>query len=191
MDQRGVCRERGQRAGERTTTRAQRAAPECRSGVGSGCRLRPVEPEPEPVFDPDDENAEYLFGNDPESDIFSISDRRNLIRKQALSSGGQLVFGMLVALVGIGLVIMAITNPEKKYIIPAAIIAPWSAWFVYTRWKRWLGQLPYFYKLLTSLGEDAENVLEDRERKQHDKYVKKIGDLYAHNKKQKAKETNR
>lgn len=148
--------------------------------------LRP--PEPEPVFDPDDENAEYLFGNDPESDIVRISDRRNMIRKQVLSSGGQLVFGILVAMLGTGLVIMAITNPEKKFIIPAAIIGPFSAWFVYIRWKRWLGQFPYIYRLLTSLGEDAENVLEDRERKQHDKYVKQIGDLYAHNKKQKARE---
>ncbi|MCA9303189.1 MAG: hypothetical protein KC996_03610 [Phycisphaerales bacterium] len=151
--------------------------------------LNPVEPEPELVFNPDDEeNAEYLFGNDPESEISRISDRRSLIRKQALSSGGQLVFGILVAMVGLGLAIMAITNPELVYIIPAAIVSPLSAWFVYTRWKRWLGQLPYFYKLLTSLGEDAENVLEDRERKQHEKYVRKIGDLYAHNKKQRAKE---
>lgn len=152
--------------------------------------LRVPEPEPELEFDPDDENAEYLFGNDPESDMFSISDRRNLIRKQALSSGGQLVFGIVVAMVGIALVIMAITNPELHYIIPAAIIGPFSAWFVYTRWRRWLGQLPYFYKLLTSLGEDAENVLEDRERKQHEKYVKQIGDLYAHNKKQQAKDSD-
>jgi hypothetical protein len=137
---------------------------------------------PEPEEEYDEENAEYIFGNDPEADVKRISDHRNLIRKQALGSGGQLIFGILVAMIGVGFVIMAITNPEKKFIIPASIIAPISLWFVITRWNRWLGQFPYFYKLLTSLGEDAENVLVDREQKKQDKYVKQIGDLYRHNK---------
>ncbi len=140
------------------------------------------EPDPKPEFDEDDPNADLIFGNDPEAAIKRTSDHRNLIRKQALSSGGQLVFGILVAMVGLGLAIMAITNPEKKFIIPAAIFTPFSMWFVYTRWNRWLGQLPYFYKLLTSLGEDAENILDDREQKKQEKYVKQIGDLYRHNK---------
>ncbi len=139
------------------------------------------EPEPEPEKY-DEENAEFIFGNDPEANIKRISDRRSLIRKQMLSSGGQLVFGILVAMIGVGLTIMAVTNPEKKFIIPAAIISPWSFWFVYSKWRQWLGQLPYFYRLLTSLGEDAENVLEDREQKKRNKYVKQIGDLYRHNK---------
>ena len=76
----------------------------------------------------------------------------------------------------------AITNPVKMYIIPAAIIAPASIWYMRVRWRRWLGSAPYFYRLMSSLGEDAENILVDHEEKKRQKFVNKVGDLYAVNK---------
>jgi hypothetical protein len=36
------------------------------------------------------------------------------------------------------------------------------------------------YRLMSSLGEDAENILVAHEQRERRKYVKKIGDLYEH-----------
>jgi len=146
---------------------------------------KPEDDVPEIEFDPDDPDSVWILGNDPEAKFSSVADRRNQIRRQMLSSGGQFVMGLLMMFLALGLTIMAITNPEEKYIIPAAIIAPISLWYMRARWRRWLGSAPYFYRLMSSLGEDAENILEEHENKQRRKYVNKVGDLYAVNKKKK------
>ncbi len=143
------------------------------------------EPDPEPEFDPDDPDSVWILGNDPEAKISSVADRRNLIHKQMLSTGGQFVLGLVMMFVALGVTIMAITNPELEYIIPAAIIAPISFWYMKVRWRRWLGSAPYFYRLMSSLGEDAENILVNHEEKKREKFVKQVGDLYAVNKKSK------
>ncbi len=135
----------------------------------------------EPRIDPDDPDAVWLLGNDPEANVFRIADRRNRIRKQMLSAGGQFVMGIVMMFLALGVTIMAITNPELVYIIPAAIIAPISALYMRARWRRWLGSAPYFYRLMSSLGEDAENILIEHEQKKRQKYVNQIGDLYAVN----------
>lgn len=139
------------------------------------------EEEVEPEIDPDDPNAVWVFGNDPEAKISNIHDKRSLVRKQMLSAGGQFVMGIVMMFVCIGLIIMAITNPVLQYIIPAAVFAPISFWYMRIRWRRWLGSAPYFYRLMTSLGEDAENILVEHEHKKRQKFVKKVGDLYAVN----------
>ncbi len=142
---------------------------------------RPEDEEPEVEFDPDDPDSVWILGNDPEAKISSVADRRNLIHKQMLSAGGQFVLGLFMMFIAIGITIMAITNPTRVYIIPAVIITPISLWYMRVRWRRWLGSAPYFYRLMTSLGEDAENILIEREEKQRQKFVKKVGDLYAVN----------
>ncbi|MBL4698123.1 MAG: hypothetical protein JKX70_04750 [Phycisphaerales bacterium] len=148
---------------------------------------RPEEEEPDPEFDPDDPDSVWILGNDPEAKISSVADRRNLIHKQMLSTGGQFVMGVLMMFIALGLTIMAITNPVLKFIIPAAIIAPISLWYMRTRWRRWLGSAPYFYRLMSSLGEDAENILVEHEEKKRAKFVNKVGDLYSVNTKPKKK----
>lgn len=148
---------------------------------------KPEEEEPEEVFDPDDPDSVWILGNDPEAKITSVADRRNLIHQQMLSTGGQFVAGLAMMFIAIGITIMAITNPVKIYIIPAAIITPISLWYMRVRWSRWLGSAPYFYRLMSSLGEDAENILINREEKQREKFVNKVGDLYAVNTKPKKK----
>lgn len=136
--------------------------------------LRPV-----PVMDPEDPDAVWLLGDDPEADAKRIRDRRTQIRRQIFSSGAQFVLGIAVAVLALGLVLMAITNPIWPYIVPAAIVAPIGLWFFRVRWRRWIGSAPYCYRLLTSLGEDADNVLVEHRRKQRAKYVKKVGTLYG------------
>ncbi len=143
---------------------------------------RPEEDEAEPELDPNDPDSVWVLGNDPEAKVSSVADRRSLIRRQMLSAGGQFVMGIVMLFIGIGLIIMAITNPDLRFIIPATIFAPISFWYMRSRWRRWLGSAPYFYRLLTSLGEDAENILVDHEQKKRQKFVKQVGDLYAVNK---------
>ncbi len=143
--------------------------------------IRRPEEEVEPELDPNDPDAVWILGNDPEAKLGSVADRRTFVHRQMLSSGGQFVMGLAMMFVALGLVIMAITNPVKIYIIPAAIFAPIAFWYMHARWRRWLGSAPYLYRLLTSLGEDAENVLIEHEAKKRRKYVDKIGDLYAVN----------
>jgi len=143
---------------------------------------RPEEDETEDVFDPDDPDSVWILGNDPEAKLGSVADRRNLIHKQMLSTGGQFVVGLIMIFISLGVTIMAITNPEPKYIISAAIIAPISIFYMRARWQRWLGSAPYLYRLMSSLGEDAENILVDHEEKKRQKFVNKVGDLYSVNK---------
>ncbi len=147
--------------------------------------------EPEHEFDPENPDAVWVLGNDPEAKFSSVSDQRSLVRKQMLSSGGQFVMGVVMMFIGLGLVIMAITNPVLQYIIPAAIFAPIAFCYMRVRWRRWLGSAPYFYRLLTSLGEDAKNILVDHHEKKRQKYVNKVGDLYAVNTKPKKKRKRR
>lgn len=144
-------------------------------------RPQEAELEPEVEFDPDDPDAIWVLGNDPEAKFSSVADRRNLIHKQMLSAGGQFVMGIVMMFVALGLVILAITNPIMQYIIPAAIFAPIAFFYMRARWRRWLGSAPYFYRLMSSLGEDAENILVEHEEKKRKKYVNKVGDLYAVN----------
>jgi hypothetical protein len=142
---------------------------------------RPEEEDTEPDFDPEDPDAVWVLGNDPEAKFSSVADHRSLVRKQMLSAGGQFVMGIIMMFVGLGLIILAITNPVLYYIIPAAIVGPIALWYMRVRWRRWLGSAPYFYRLMTSLGEDAENILVEHEEKKRRKFVDKVGDLYAVN----------
>lgn len=175
QDARGECMKRV------SDSKRQELLPDIDPSWVEQAMKRPEDDEPEFEIDPDDPDAVWVLGNDPEAKISSVADRRSLVRKQMLSSGGQFVMGIVMMFVGLGLVIMAITNPVLNYIIPAAVVAPISIWYMRVRWRRWLGSAPYFYRLLTSLGEDAENILVDHETKQRQKYVDKIGDLYAVN----------
>lgn len=145
--------------------------------------LRP-EPEPEPELtlevDPDNPDAEWLLGDDPEANVSRIADRRSVIKRKARSEGAQFVYGLLVLAGSLGAVALAVTIRTWPFIAVAAVVFPMGAYWFRKSWRRWVGSAPYTYRLLTSLGEDAENVLVAHEDKKRDKYVKQIGDLYEH-----------
>lgn len=131
-------------------------------------------------FEIDDENAVWLTGDDPESSIIRTADNRAVIKRQLRSEGAQFVYGLLMLAGALGSAALAITIQTIPFIVIACIAAPIGLFWFRDRWKRWVGTAPYCYKLLTSLGEDAENVLENHEVKQRQKYVKAVGDLYEH-----------
>lgn len=137
-------------------------------------------PEPEFETDPDAEGAEWLLGDDPEANVIRISDHRNAIKKQIKSEGAQFVYGLLILAFSLGSLALAATIRTMPYFIAAGVLCPIGFWMFRSRWKRWIGAAPYCYRLLTSLGEDAENVRIAHEEKQRKKYVNAIGDLYEH-----------
>lgn len=176
---------------KRSTNKRQELLPDIDPSWVEEAIKRPEEAEPELMIDPDDPDAVWLLGNDPEAKFSSVADRRSLVRRQMLSAGGQFVMGVLMMFFGLGITILAITNPVRHYIIPAVIIAPISFLYMRVRWRRWLGSAPYFYRLMSSLGEDAENILVEHEQKKRQKFVKKVGDLYAVNTAPKKKKKKR
>lgn len=109
-----------------------------------------------------------------------VVHRRNKILKQALSEGAQFVYGLVILAVSLGIIALALTIRSPFFILASLMIAPVGFWLFFSRWRRWIGSAPYCYRLLTSLGEDAENILiahEDRKRK---KFAHEFGDLYEH-----------
>lgn len=146
--------------------------------------LRPLPPPaPEPVLpdlDPDDPDAVWLLGDDPEARILRIADRRSLIRKQVRTEGFQFVTGLVVLAASLGVLSLAVTIRTLPFYIAAGVVCPAGMWYFRNRWRRWVGAAPYMYRLMSSLGEDAENILVAHEQRERRKYVKKIGDLYEH-----------
>lgn len=142
------------------------------------------DPEPEPELklevDPENPDAEWLLGDDPEAEVTRISDQRSVIKRRARSEGAQFVYGLLVLAGSLGAIALAVTIQTWPFIAVAAVAFPLGAFWFRKSWRRWVGSAPYCYRLLTSLGEDAENVLVEHEQKQRRKYVKQIGDLYEH-----------
>lgn len=145
--------------------------------------LRP-EPEPEPTpaleFDADDPDAAYFLGDDPEANITRIADRRSMVKRQIRSEGAQFVYGLVVLAASLGAVALAATIQTWPFIAVAGVVFPIGCVWFGKSWRRWVGAAPYMYRLLTSLGEDAENILVAHEEKSRAKYVRQIGDLYEH-----------
>ena len=139
-----------------------------------------LEEEDEVVVDPEDPGAAWLVGDDPEANVVRTAVQRSAIKRQMRSAGAQFVYGVLILAVSLGALALAATIRTMPYFIAAGIICPIGFWMFHSRWRRWLGSAPYFYRLLTSLGEDADNVLEAHEEKKRKKYVNAIGDLYEH-----------
>lgn len=135
---------------------------------------RPVE------IDENDPEAVWLLGDDPEANISRISDRRGVVRRKAKSEGAQFVYGLVVLAASLGAVSLAATIRTLPFIIVAAVVFPVGMLWFRSRWRRWVGAAPYVYRLMTSLGEDAENILVAKEQREREKYVRQIGDLYEH-----------
>ena len=136
--------------------------------------------ESEPFLDPDDPETFWLEGDDPEASVTRTADRRAAIKRQLRSEGAQFVYGLLVLAGALGAIALAATIRTTPFVVVACIVFPLGMFWFRDKWRRWLGSAPYCYRLLTSLGENAENVLEAHEQKERQKYVRAVGDLYEH-----------
>ncbi|MCL4221655.1 MAG: hypothetical protein KJZ65_09825 [Phycisphaerales bacterium] len=120
---------------------------------------KPGSPQPAPAAQaPDD--IEF----DPEAHYFNVRDKQT-IRKAVTSDGGQLILAFLAGCVGLAVAIYAAFIQTRPWIIAAAVVTPPSLVYAFIRWRLWLGRAPYLYRLLTSLGENADDLLESHRQK--------------------------
>lgn len=115
-------------------------------------------PRPSTLESPDE--AEY----DPEAHYSNIRNKQS-VRKVMTSDGGQFVVALVLAAIGVAVAIYAAFIQTRPAIIVAAVVCPPTLFYAMFRWRLWLGQAPYLYRLLTSLGEDADDLLESHREK--------------------------
>ncbi|MEZ6241744.1 MAG: hypothetical protein R3B57_01750 [Phycisphaerales bacterium] len=136
--------------------------------------LEAIEKSPARAGDHDSEleGGEMLLeGFDPEAHHINVSQRKT-IRRQITSEGGQFVLGLLVMAGALGVAAWAIAYQSKESLIVAGVVSPPALLWFFLRWRKWLAGAPYAYRLLTSLGEDADNILDERRQKQLRKGVR-------------------
>lgn len=120
---------------------------------GPAAQQRPAQP-------PSPDEAEF----DPEAHYFNVRDKQT-IRKVVTSDGGQLILAFVAGGIGLALAIYAGFIQTREWIIAAAVVTPPTLVYAFIRWRLWLGRAPYLYRLLTSLGEDADDLLEAHRQK--------------------------
>ena len=123
----------------------------------------------EPAVDGDHDaelegGSRLLEGFDPEAHHVNVS-RKVSVRGALSSEGGRFVIGLIVLALALGVIALAATIRTQAWYIAAGVVAPPALIWFFLRWKRWLAGAPYAYRLLTSLGEDADNLLDERRQK--------------------------
>ncbi len=82
--------------------------------------------------------------------------------RQLVTPGAQCIYSLItIALLG-GLMGLAASINSPALVLAAGIASPILLPICIWRWIRWLDSRPYYYRLLTSLGEDAWNLLDYR-----------------------------
>lgn len=144
----------------------QRAIQESHAAEAAAIILEGVD-QPDFVFENDDDTL-CVDDDTPES-ARGHTRFSHRIRVQRVSPmgylvtpGAQFIYALLIMTLLGGLIGLAATieSPELVLIagIASPILLPICAW----KWIRWLDSTPYYYRLLTSLGEDARNLLNHR-----------------------------
>lgn len=135
-----------------------------------------VEQTPEdriPVEELDEsELEEMVHGNDPESGLWSavehelepieVKDPRSAFRwtwHHVRSDGFALVVSLLALMGSLGMLGLAIALGETAVLLPVVFLVIACVIWTFFAWRRWLACAPYVYRLLTSLGENAEQLL--------------------------------
>jgi len=84
------------------------------------------------------------------------------LTRQLFSPGAQFVYALLIITALAGLIGLAATIESPVLVLIAGIASPMLLPICIWKWIRWLDSTPYYYRLLTSLGEDARNLLSYR-----------------------------
>tara|TARA_R110002072_G_scaffold42064_19_gene118541 strand:- start:130401 stop:130970 length:570 start_codon:yes stop_codon:yes gene_type:complete len=81
------------------------------------------------------------------------------LTRQLFSPGAQFVYALLIITGLSGLIGLAASIESPMLVLIAGIASPMLLPICIWKWIRWLDSTPYYYRLLTSLGEDARNLL--------------------------------
>lgn len=77
----------------------------------------------------------------------------------ATGPGARFVYALCLMKVTLGVLGLALTWQDPRALAVAGIFATAAGILLWVFWRSWLGGFPYVYRLLTSLGEDAENLV--------------------------------
>lgn len=161
--------------GDRTGEPRPGAAPSIPIGspAGGGMPLQGSDLSDGAPGDMDLEESERLLeGFDPEADIHRTGrgEQRTdggspaqlplkaQIRIATRSPGAHFIYALIALTVALGVLGLALTWRDGRVLGACAVITPLSfTWFL-IRFRSWLNKTPYWYRLLTSLGENADNL---------------------------------
>jgi hypothetical protein len=113
------------------------------------------------VFDEQLEHA-IIESNNPERSPRRIRVQTTSPLGQLFSPGAQFVYALIIITLLGGLIGLASTIHSPMLVLIAGIASPLLLPVCVWKWIRWLDSAPYYYRLLTSLGEDARNLLNIR-----------------------------
>lgn len=114
---------------------------------------------------------ELEFVTNVDSDPLTTSSQSKALSKQLKSDGALCIYGILALCVSLNLIALAATLQSANLIILACLISPFGIWVFFRNWNRWLGSAPYCYRLLTSLGENADNLLKAFQQRRQDRLI--------------------
>ena len=141
------------------------------------------DPEGTILMDPGDleESEQLLAGFDPEASIRNtrVGDEaeaeprasagawrvgrgwrvRRIGARALVGPGARFVYALLLMASVLGVMGLALSWRNTEVLVVAGFFCAASGILLWVFWRSWLNGLPYCYRLLTSLGEDAENLL--------------------------------
>ncbi len=119
-----------------------------------------VEP---PEFDFDQETVHHqLLPTASQQEASAIRVQKTSLLGQLRSPGAQFVYALIIITMLAGLIGLAASTDSPVLVLIAGIASPMLLPICIWKWIRWLDSTPYYYRLLTSLGEDARNLLNYR-----------------------------
>lgn len=121
--------------------------------------------------DPDEVHA-IVHGNDPEAHLWNaiehppepviirdVSSAAKWSWRTVRSDGFHFILSFAGLILSLGLLGLAIALANVRFTLPTIVLSLICVvWFV-IRWRIWLANAPYCYRLLTSLGENADNLV--------------------------------
>lgn len=84
---------------------------------------------------------------------------RRGVARAMVGPGARFVYALLLMASVLGVMGLAASWRNAEVLMVAGIFCAASGILLWVFWRSWLDGLPYCYRLLTSLGEDAENLL--------------------------------
>jgi len=79
-----------------------------------------------------------------------------------VSPGAQIIYVLLaIAAIG-GMLGLAFSTDSPQLLLIAGVATPMLLPICVWRWLSWLDSAPYYFRLLSTLGEDARNLLDYR-----------------------------
>lgn len=79
-------------------------------------------------------------------------------RSAATSRGALFIYALLALTLNLGVLALAFTWRDSRVIAGCFVITPFTVTWFFLRLRAWLNRSTYVYRLMSSLGEDAENL---------------------------------